>query len=359
MINVTKTYLPPFHEYAAILKRAWDKGWLTNNGELVQELEAKLKAYLGVENLLYCSNGTIVLQMAIKALGLTKEIITTPFSYVATTNAILWEGCTPVFVDIEPETFTLDPEKIEAAITENTQAILATHVYGFPCKIEAIQAIADKYGLKVIYDGAHAFGVKYQGQSLFNYGDITTCSFHATKVFHTGEGGALFTTQNALLEKMQKSRAFGHFGDEYFQVGINGKNSEMHAALGLAIMPYFEKLIEKRKAIFSQYFRYLPSELIYKGFKKMPEGFNYGYFPIICPSYEILIQMKNAFAKEQIFPRRYFYPSLNNLPFLKCYKPMPISDELSKRVLCLPLEYDLEDEMVLKICGSIQKAVIC
>ena len=183
MINVTQTYLPPFEEYSAMLKRAWDNGWVTNNGILVQELETKLKTFLGLDNLLFCANGTIVLQMVLKALGITREVITTPFSYVATLNAILWEGCTPVFADIGPDTFCIDAEKIEEAITENTEAILATHVYGFPCDVDAIQRIADKHQLKVIYDGAHAFGCSYKGKSLLDFGDISTCSFHATKIF--------------------------------------------------------------------------------------------------------------------------------------------------------------------------------
>ena len=191
MINVTKTFLPPFEEYVTTLKRAWDKEWITNNGELVRELEQELKEYLKVKNLLFNGNGTVVLQIALKALNITKEVITTPFSYVASTNVILWEGCQPVFVDIDPDTLCIDADKIEAAITNDTQAILATHVYGIPCNIEKIQRIADKYKLKVIYDGAHAFGCRYKGRSLLSYGDISTCSFHATKVFHTVEGGAI------------------------------------------------------------------------------------------------------------------------------------------------------------------------
>jgi dTDP-4-amino-4,6-dideoxygalactose transaminase len=184
MIAVTKTFLPPFEEYTQLLKRAWDKAWITNNGELLQELEAKLKDYLGVKHLFFCGNGTIVLQMALKVLNIKGEVITTPFSYVATTNALLWENCTPVFVDINKSDFCIDAGKIEAAITANTEAILATHVYGNPCNIEVIQAIAAKHNLKVIYDGAHAFGAVYKGKQVLSYGDISTCSFHATKLFH-------------------------------------------------------------------------------------------------------------------------------------------------------------------------------
>lgn len=358
MINVTKTYLPPFEEYTAQLRRAWDKGWITNNGELVQELEAKLREYLGVQHLLFCSNGTIVLQMAIKALGLTKEIITTPFSYVATANAIAWEGCTPVFADIEPDTFTIDPQKIEAAITEDTQAILATHVYGFPCKIEAIQAIANKHGLKVIYDGAHAFGCRYKGQSLLHYGDISTCSFHATKVFHTVEGGCVITNDDFLYEKLFHSRQFGHFHDEYFQVGINGKNSELHAAMGICNLKYFSKNIQIRAEKYNTYIRTLsgckikfPGQEVVK-FKKH----NFAYFPVLFPSHELMISAFKALNEQDIHPRRYFYPALNTLPFLNpslCSKAMDISN----RILCLPFYESIEDKEIYKISKIINSVL--
>ncbi|MCB0447369.1 MAG: aminotransferase class I/II-fold pyridoxal phosphate-dependent enzyme, partial [Gelidibacter sp.] len=187
MIQVTKTFLPSQSEYQAILKHAWDTGWMTNRGVLVKELEVKIQNYLGSSHLIAMTNGTLPLQIAVKALSLTGEIVTTPFSYVATISSIIWEGCTPVFVDIHPEYLTIDETKIEAAITSKTTGILATHVFGNPCHVEAIEAIAKKHGLKVIYDGAHCFGVTYKGQSLFNYGDVSTCSFHATKLFHTGE----------------------------------------------------------------------------------------------------------------------------------------------------------------------------
>src|SRR6218665_1942576 len=224
MINVTKTYLPDFNEYSRILKRAWDKAWITNNGELVLELEAKLKEYLSVNNILYTNNGTVPLQMALKVMGITGEVITTPFSYVATTNTILWEGARPVFVDIEDKTFCIDPQKIEAAITKDTQAILATHVYGIPCDVEAIAAIAKKNNIKVIYDAAHAFGVRYKEKSLLSYGNLSTCSFHATKLFHTVEGGCIIANDESYFEPLRLYRQFGHEYDDYLSMGINGKN---------------------------------------------------------------------------------------------------------------------------------------
>lgn len=201
MIPVTKPFLPPLEEYYKLVQSIWERQWLTNNGPLVNELELKLKEYLNVPHLIYVTNGTIALQIAIKALGLKGEIITTPFSYVATTSSIVWEGCTPIFVDIDPNTFNIDPTKIEAAITNETSAILATHVYGNPCDIEKIQEIADRYNLKVIYDAAHCFGTKYKGKSIFEFGDVSTTSFHATKLFHSIEGGAIITKDPDLLKK--------------------------------------------------------------------------------------------------------------------------------------------------------------
>lgn len=355
MINVTKTYLPPFEEYAAILKRAWDKGWITNNGELVQELEAKLKEYLGVKHLLFCSNGTIVLQMAIKALGLTKEIITTPFSYVATANAIAWEGCTPVFVDIEPDTFTIDPKKIETAITEDTQAILATHVYGFPCKIEAIQAIADKHGLKVIYDGAHAFGCRYQGNALLSYGDISTCSFHATKLFHTVEGGCIITHNDELANRLMHFRQFGHAGDEYFMVGINAKNSELHAAMGLCLLPRMPDFIKERHYWYNKYIQVLRNRfrLIENPLQTMGLDWNYAYLPIVTENEMERNNLQNRLKEKGINTRKYFAPALHLLPFFKSTQRCPVAEKISNSILCLPFYVGMTQETFEHIATSI------
>jgi dTDP-4-amino-4,6-dideoxygalactose transaminase len=358
MINVTKTYLPPFEEYSAILKRAWNNGWITNNGELVQELEAKLKEYLGVKHLLFCSNGTIVLQMAIKALGLTKEIITTPFSYVATANAIAWEGCTPVFADIEPETFTIDPAKIEAAITENTEAILATHVYGFPCKIEAIQTIADKHGLKVIYDGAHAFGCTYNGRSLLDYGDISTCSFHATKLFHTVEGGCVITSDDNLAEKLILFRQFGHIGDDYFSIGLNAKNSEFHAAMGIAMLPNVLQIVSEKRKRYDLYAKRLKNLVVGNHYLLAADNeYNYGYLIIKLPSEQVLLIIKDKLEARGIYPRRYFYPSINKLDWFDNGTNMKVSEDMAPRVLSLPLAFDLDFEVIDEICNTILAAV--
>ena len=252
MINVTKTFFPPIEEYNAQVQKIWENQWLTNRGALVLELEEKLKEYLSVSNIIIMNNGTIPIQIALKILGNNSEIITTPFSYVATTAAIVWENCTPVFVDIHPDYLTIDETKIEASITPLTKAILATHVFGNPCHIEAVKTIAQKHNLKVIYDAAHAFGVTYQGKSIFEYGDVSTCSFHATKLFHTGEGGALFTKDPDLFHQCFYSHTFGHLGPlDYYGVGINGKISELQAAMGLTVLPHIELIIQERIKVLS------------------------------------------------------------------------------------------------------------
>lgn len=352
MINVTKTYLPPFEDYVALVKEAYDAGWITNNGKLVQRLEAQLKEYLGVKHLFFCTNGTITLQIAIKALGLKGEIITTPFSYVASTNSIVWENCNPVFVDIDPVSFCIDPAKIEAAITPDTTGILATHVYGMNCDIESIQKIADKYSLKVIYDAAHCFGARYNGHSLLSYGDVSSCSFHATKIFHTVEGGCLTTNDDAIAEKIFLYRQFGHIYDDYFSVGINAKNSEFHAAMGLAILKDVPGIIAKRKYLYELYnkqFVDAPVQLL--GIPETLEA-NYAYYPVVFKDEQTLQRVKVALEEKQVFPRRYFYPSLNTLPFIP-YQACPVSESISKRVLCLPLFYELSAEELTEITGII------
>lgn len=252
MIPVTKPFLPKVEEYDDYLASIWERQWLTNNGPLVNELELRLKEYLQVNHLLYVANGTVALQIAIEALALSGEIITTPFSFVATTSSIVWQGCKPVFVDIDAKTLNIDPQKIEEAITPQTSAILATHVYGNPCDIDAIQEIADKYKLKVIYDAAHCFGTKYKNRSVFEYGDISTTSFHATKLFHSIEGGAVFTQCPELLKKMSQIRNFGYNGPNEFTVlGLNGKNSEFHAAMGLCNLKHINEILKKEKTAFS------------------------------------------------------------------------------------------------------------
>ncbi|GAA4459337.1 DegT/DnrJ/EryC1/StrS family aminotransferase [Nemorincola caseinilytica] len=344
MINITKPFLPDLQEYISYLEGIWDREWLTNNGPLVNDLELRLKEYLDVKHLLYLGNGTIAIQIAIKALGLRDEIITTPFSYAATTNSIVWEGCTPIFADIDPGTLNVDPAKIEERITPKTTGILLTHVYGNPCDVEAVDAIAKKHGLKVIYDGAHAFGVKYKGSSIFNYGDVVTTSFHATKLFHTIEGGAVTTNDANLLRTMSLLRNFGHIGNDQFELcGVNGKNSEFHAAMGLVNLKQIDKIMASRK-MQSEYYNKIMSHIRVTRPQVLPGAeWNYSYYPVIFESEELLLKSVKLLNEHWIYPRRYFYPSLSTLPYVD-KQEVPISEDISRRVLCLPMYHTLRPE---------------
>ncbi|MGB3453647.1 MAG: DegT/DnrJ/EryC1/StrS family aminotransferase [Moheibacter sp.] len=353
MINVTKTFLPPIEEYTGWVQKAFDKFWLTNRGELVLLLEQKLKEYLGVDWITITNNGTVPLQIAVKLLGKRGEIITTPFSFVATTSSIVWENCTPVFVDIHPEFLTIDETKIEAAITEKTTCILATHVFGNPCDVDAIERIAKKHNLKVIYDAAHCFGVNYNGKSVFNYGDISTCSFHATKIFHTGEGGALFSNDKELRLPLYYSHNFGQITPiEFYAEGINAKISELQAAMGLSVFPYMNEIISERKKVVEKYDQLLDFSKLQRLKIRPGTDWNYSYYPVLFGSEELLLEKVAEMNKNEIFPRRYFYPSLNTIPFANG-KEMPVSEDVSKRVLSLPLYVGLEEDEIKKICDII------
>ncbi|HMO61137.1 MAG TPA: DegT/DnrJ/EryC1/StrS family aminotransferase [Ferruginibacter sp.] len=357
MIPVTKPFLPPIEEYNKYVKDIWQRNWLTNNGPLVNDLELNLKEYLGVSHLLFTGNGTIAIQIALKALNITGEVITTPFSYVATTSSIVWEGCKPVFADIDPQTLNIDPSKIEAAITKNTQAILATHCFGNPCDVEKIQKIAQQHNLKVIYDAAHCFGTTYKGKSIFEYGDISTTSFHSTKLFHTVEGGAVFTKDKALLRAMALKRNFGHDGTEKFDgVGVNGKNSEFHAAMGLCNLKYINDILAKRKEQCLYYDELLKNLRVQKQQLLDAKGYNYAYYPVVFESEEMLFKSKAELEKKEIYPRRYFYPSLSSLNYVQSV-PMPVSDDIAKRILCLPLYSELtkeEQRVIMRLLLRVQ-----
>lgn len=355
MINVTKTFFPPLEEYNEQLKRIWKNEWLTNRGELLQELETKVNDYLDSSDVIIMNNGTIPLQIALKILGEKGEVITTPFSYVATSAAIVWESCTPIFVDIHPDYLTIDETKIEEAITSRTTAILATHVFGNPCNIEAIEAIAIKHNLKVIYDAAHCFGVSYKGKSIFEYGDVSTCSFHATKLFHTGEGGALFCNDETLRKKMFYSHNFGHDGPLAFHgLGINGKISELQAAMGLSVLPYMDQIIESRKNAVDFYNQNLDFTKLSGVKLRENTRWNYSYYAVIFESEEKLNKVQAELNDSQIFPRRYFYPSLNTIEYTRGSKMM-ISESISSRIICLPLAYDMQERDLSKICSIVNK----
>lgn len=359
MIPVTKSFLPPLDEYMVQVQRAYDNQWLTNRGQLVLELEQKLTDYLGLQEskILITNNGTFPLQVALKLMGNGGEIITTPFSYVATTAAIVWENCTPVFVDIHPEYLTIDETKIEAAITPCTTCILATHVFGNPCHVEAIEAIANKHNIKVIYDAAHCFGVKYKGKSIFEYGDISTCSFHATKIFHTGEGGAVFSKDPELFHQIYYSHNFGHDGPLAFHgLGINGKISELQAAMGISVLPYMETILKGRKQAVDTYRKLLKPNL---GLLKMREEceWNYSYFPVIFENEDLLIHAESHLKAKGVLVRRYFYPSLNTLPYVNA-ENFPVSESIAQRILCLPLYHNIELQHVEKICMWVNELLL-
>jgi dTDP-4-amino-4,6-dideoxygalactose transaminase len=354
-IHVTKSYLPEITEYIEYLKGIWERVYLTNNGPLVIELEERLKTYLNVKHLFLVNNGTIAIQIALKAIGLKGEIITTPFSYVATTSSIVWEGCKPVFADIDSITCNISPKAIIDKITPDTSAILATHVYGNPCEVSEIKHIADSHKLKVIYDAAHAFGTKYEGKSIMEFGDVSTLSFHATKLFHTIEGGAIITNNDDIAHHVNYMRSFGHNGPEdFWGLGINGKNSEFHAAMGLCILPKIEEIINDRKSLCRLYDSLIKFEDCGIERPQKLEGTtaNYGYYPILMPDENSLLKVVKNLNAYNIFPRRYFYPSLNHLRYIDA-QSAPVSENISRRALCLPLYNGLEKKSIEFISKTI------
>lgn len=354
-INVTKTFLPPLDQYRKYLDRIWESGQITNQGSVVEELESRLKTYLDVPQLQLVANGTLALQLALQTLGIKRgEIITTPFSYVASVSAILWEGHKPVFVDIDEEMLCIDPKKIEAAITPRTKAILAVHVFGNPCDVEAIDEISKKHSIPVIYDAAHTFGVRYKEKSLLDYGDVSICSFHATKLFHTIEGGAVVSRDPNVNKKLDLTKRFGHLGDDHRALGINAKMSEPHAAMGLCNLDHVDGIIKKRKQVSDLY-----TKLLGKRFKrpKRREGtnYNYSYYPIMFESEDELMKKNAALQAQDVYPRRYFSPSLNKLPYLRSQQSCPVSEDIARRILCLPLYADLSEQDIIRICKVLKK----
>jgi len=358
LITVTKTFFPPIDKYKSYIDKIWENKWLTNNGALSKELTEELKNHLGVNHIIPMTNGTLPIQIALNAFANQGEVITTPFSYVATTSTIVWEKCTPVFVDIHPEYLTIDETKIEAAITDKTTAILATHVYGNPCHVEAIEKIATKHNLKVIYDAAHCFGVNYKGKSIFNFGDISTCSFHATKLFHTGEGGALFCRDQNTFDEMYFRHNFGHDGPLGFHgIGINAKMSELQAAMGLSVLPFMDDIIDSRKRICDLYDSLLDFNIIRKLKIRANTEWNYSYYPIIFKSEEQLLKAEALLVENEIYPRRYFYPSLSTLPYISNSNDVSTSEDIAPRVLCLPLYYELEEKDIKRISKLISTII--
>ena len=356
MILVTKPFLPPRSELDILLDGVYERQWLTNDGPLVRELESAIPRHLNSRGMSLVSNGTMALQLALRALDVRGEVITTPFSYVATTTSILWENCTPTFVDIEENGFNIDPRKIEAAITEHTSTILATHCFGLSCNIQEIESIANRHNLFVIYDAAHCFGAKFQGQSIFNFGDISTCSFHATKLFHTVEGGGMFMNDRT-QKKVDLLRNFGHDGPEKFTgIGINGKNSEFHAAMGLSVLPHMEAILDQRRQINSRYFERLRNQEQLALVDPQTEGWNWAYCPAVFQSEEVCVRVKENLEKHGVSPRRYFYPSLDVLHG-KDREYCPNARQTARRILCLPSYHDLSMTDIDRICTIISNTL--
>lgn len=353
MIPVTKAYLPNKEKYQSYVDRIFESGWLTNNGSLLQELEQRLAAYLGVKNIILVANGSLALQLAYKALALEGEVITTPFSFAATTSTLAWEGLKPVFADINPKTFNIDPAQIEAHINLNTSAIVPVHVFGNPCDVETIQTIANKYNLKVIYDAAHAFGSEYKGQSVLNYGDISTLSFHATKLFHTIEGGAVITNDNQLAKKIRMMINFGISSPTSIaSVGTNAKMNEFEAAMGLCVLDEITEVRQKREAVWETYSKELSSFKMQQWNEHSKN--NAAYAPVLFASEKRLLKAEDHLKANDILPRRYFYPSLDTLDYLKTKQICKNSRDIASRILCLPIYPDLTSIEQDKVIASIK-----
>jgi dTDP-4-amino-4,6-dideoxygalactose transaminase len=358
MINVTKTYLPSKEKYQKYVDEIYANGWVTNNGSLVQKLEKRLAEYLGVKNVVLVANGTAALEIAYRTLEVKGFAVTTPFSFVATTSSLVTNGILPIFADIDPHTLNIDPEKIEAQITPHTSAIVPVHVFGNACDVEAIAKIAKKHDLKVVYDAAHAFGVNYKGQSILNYGDISTLSFHATKLFHTIEGGALIINDDALVEKARYLINFGIENAESIpELGTNAKMNEFEAAMGLCMLDEMENILQKCKAVSELYEKELDG-LVQMQKRNDHATCNYSYFPVVFKSAEERAKVQSALNEEQIFPRRYFYPSLDSLHYIEPKQFMPVSRDIAERILTLPLYPELEMEDQQRIIDTIKVQLV-
>lgn len=354
-VPVTMPSLPPIEEYMVALKPAWESGILTHNGPLVRELESRLKTRFDIQHLVAMTSGTVALQLAVRALDLKGEVITTPFSWIATCSAIKWERCTPVFADVNEETFNIDPEQIESRISPQTSAIMPVHVFSNPCDIEIIEVIARRHNLRVIYDAAHAFGVTYKQRSILEYGDISATSFHATKLFNTGEGGACVTPNAEIASRLQRLRFFGHDDRKSIvEDGLNGKMTEVHAALGLANLPWLEAVLDRRRQINLQYRQEL-SGIGWIQFQKIQEdSCNFSYMPIVFDSEARLEKAVAALQKQRIHARRYFRPSLNTVEAVGPYQECPVSESLSARILCVPSFHELPETTISRVCEVIR-----
>ena len=365
MITVTKPFLPPLEEFIPYLNQIWDSGQLTNNGPFHQQFEEELAEYLGVKYVSLFTNATLALVTALQALNITGEVITTPYSFVATTHALWWNNIKPVFVDIEPEYCNLDPEKIEAVITPKTTAIMPVHVYGNPCNVRRINEIADKYGLKVIYDACHSFGVKINNESVLNFGDLSILSFHATKVFNTFEGGAIISHNKSMKKRIDFLKNFGFSGETTVVApGINAKMSEIQAAMGLLQLKYIDKNIYKRHEITQYYGEWLNKISGIKLLNDIPNvKHNYSYLPIFVDVDKYGISRDELYEnlkEHNTYTRRYFYPLISQFPTyrgLESAQPgkLPVAEKAADQVICLPLYPELQANTIDSICSFIKK----
>ncbi len=360
---VTRPFLPPLEEFVPYLEKIWANKTLTNGGPFHQQLERDLCGYLGVEHIALFTNATIALVTALQSLRITGDVITTPYSFVATSHSLLWNGIKPVFVDIQPDSLNIDPKKIEAAITPQTTAILAVHCYGHPCDVDAIQKIADTYNLKIIYDAAHAFGVQCHCGSVLRHGDLSVVSFHATKVFNTFEGGAIICPDLKAKIRIDQLKNFGHAGEtNVVAPGINGKMSEFNAALGLLQLKYVDQAIKKRKEIDVAYRKGLAG---IKGVQCLggtgEMAANYAYFPVLI-NHEYALDRDGLYEKMKengVHPRRYFYPLISDFPMYRGLASshrdnLPVATQAASQILCLPIYPDLPMEKVYEICNFIR-----
>ena len=364
-ITVTSPLLPPLDEFVSYLEKIWESKWITNNGQFHRQLEEALADYLGVKYVSLFTNGTLPLITALQAMNITGEVITTPYSFVATTHALWWNGIKPVFVDIDPATCNLDPEKIEAAITDKTTAIMPVHCYGMPCDTERIQAIADKHGLKVIYDAAHTFGVQVNGESILKSGDMSTLSFHATKVFNTVEGGALVCHDEETKKQIDFLKNFGFAGEtEVVAPGINSKMDEIRSAYGLLNLKQVDAAIEARHKVADYYRQALRSVKGVKVFEDMPGvRHNYSYFPILIDAETYGMSRDELYFKmrdDNVLGRRYFYPLISTFDTYKNLESsnpanLPVATRIADEVICLPMYYGLTEEDMDRVLKCIVK----
>lgn len=352
MINVTKTYLPSLNSYLKYLTKIWENNWVTNDGEFSKKLEIELKKFLKVENIVLLGNGTLALQLAYKALDLKGEVITTPFTFPATTNSLIWEGLKPVFADIDPNTFNIDPKEVEKKINKRTSAILAVHVFGNPCDVEALSKLAKKYNLKLIYDAAHAFGVEYGGKSILRWGDASTLSFHAAKTFHTIEGGAIVSNDKTIKNKIKLISNHGiKSKEEVVMAGINARMNEFEAVMGLTQLADYRERVNKRKKIYDLYTSHFKNnpKLKLQSLNKNLTYYTYPYFPVCFENEKITKKVQETLLRNGIVPRRYFYPPIHEFPYIKGKYNLKNTERISHTILCLPLyeELTLEDASII------------